>query len=115
MIAADGVEPRPPQTLAGELGLSRSEAVGRLDRLAGAGHLVRVSAEVSSPPRLLTELEDVALGIAREHGSVGLAGLRDRLRTSRKYSQATLELLDGTGQTVRRGDEHLPRASAPNA
>jgi selenocysteine-specific elongation factor len=113
MVAADGVEPRPPQTLAGELGLSRSEAVGRLDRLAGAGHLVRVSAEVYYPPRRLAELEGVALGLAREHGSVGLAGLRDRLRTSRKYSQAILEHLDRTGQTVRRGDEHLPRPSAP--
>ena len=115
MIAADGTETRPPQTLAGELGIGRSEAVDRLDRLAGAGHLVRVSAEVYYPPRRLAELEDVALGLAREHGSVGLAGLRDRLRTSRKYSQAILEHLDRTGQTVRRGDEHLPRASAPNA
>ena len=114
MIAVDGVEPRPPQTLAGELGLNRSEVAGRLERLAGAGHLVRITAEIYYPPRQLAELEDVALGLAREHGSVGLAGLRDRLRTSRKYSQAILEHLDRTGRTVRRGDEHLPRPSLPN-
>jgi selenocysteine-specific elongation factor len=37
-------------------------------------------------------------------GEISLAGLRDRLGTSRKYAQAWLEYADGQGVTSRRGD-----------
>jgi selenocysteine-specific elongation factor len=40
----------------------------------------------------------------REEGEISLAGLRDRLGTSRKYAQAWLEYSDGQGVTSRRGD-----------
>jgi selenocysteine-specific elongation factor len=40
----------------------------------------------------------------REEGEISLAGLRDRLRTSRKYAQAWLEYSDTAGMTSRTGD-----------
>ncbi|HSL00878.1 MAG TPA: selenocysteine-specific translation elongation factor [Rubrobacteraceae bacterium] len=42
--------------------------------------------------------------VCRERGEVSLAGLRDRLATSRKYAQAWLEYSDATGVTSRTGD-----------
>ena len=42
--------------------------------------------------------------VCRERGEVSLAGLRDRLATSRKYAQAWLEYADATGVTSRTGD-----------
>jgi selenocysteine-specific elongation factor len=43
-------------------------------------------------------------GICREEGEVSLAGLRDRLGTSRKFAQAWLEYSDREGVTRRTGD-----------
>jgi selenocysteine-specific elongation factor len=40
----------------------------------------------------------------REEGEISLAGLRDRLGTSRKYAQAWLEYSDEGGVTSRKGD-----------
>ncbi len=115
ILTADGVEPRSPQTLADELGLTRSEVVGRLDGLTAQGRLVRVSAGIYYPPDRLAALERSAVGLAEDSGSISLTQLRDGLRTSRKYSQALLEHLDRTGTTVRRGDEHLLRSPGPSA
>ncbi|HZY65757.1 MAG TPA: selenocysteine-specific translation elongation factor [Rubrobacteraceae bacterium] len=40
----------------------------------------------------------------REQGDISLAGLRDRMGTSRKYAQAWLEYADAVGVTSRTGD-----------
>jgi selenocysteine-specific elongation factor len=50
--------------------------------------------------RVLEEIKDTC----RVDGEISLAGLRDRLGTSRKYAQAWLEYADGQGVTSRRGD-----------
>ena len=50
--------------------------------------------------RVLEEIK----GTCRVDGEISLAGLRDRLGTSRKYAQAWLEYADGQGVTSRRGD-----------
>ena len=42
--------------------------------------------------------------VCREEGEISLAGLRDRLGTSRKYAQAWLEYSDAIGVTRRMGD-----------
>jgi selenocysteine-specific elongation factor len=42
---------------------------------------------------------------------VTIAGLRDRLGTSRKYAQALLEHFDAVRVTRRVGDEHVLRRS----
>jgi selenocysteine-specific elongation factor len=45
--------------------------------------------------------------ICREEGEITLAGLRDRLSTSRKYAQAWLEYSDTVGVTRRIGDTRV--------
>ena len=42
--------------------------------------------------------------VTRQNGKVTLAGVRDLLNTSRRYTQALLEHMDATGVTVREGD-----------
>jgi selenocysteine-specific elongation factor len=53
-----------------------------------------------------TVLEEVKT-VCREEGKISLAGLRDLLRTSRKYAQAWLEHADGVGVTRRVGDARV--------
>ncbi|MDQ4106144.1 MAG: SelB C-terminal domain-containing protein, partial [Actinomycetota bacterium] len=71
--------------------LKRGEAVELGASLFGA----REAAE-----KVLEEVKSAC----REEGEVSLAGLRDRLGTSRKYAQAWLEYSDATGVTRRVGD-----------
>jgi hypothetical protein len=78
--------------------------------LAAAGAVVRLGTDVAYPAARLERIGALVAGVARERGgSIGLAELRDALRISRKYSQALLEHLDGTGVTVRHGDRHVLR------
>jgi selenocysteine-specific elongation factor len=42
--------------------------------------------------------------VCRKEGEISLAGLRDRLSTSRRYAQAWLEYSDTAGVTSRTGD-----------
>jgi selenocysteine-specific elongation factor len=81
------MEPTPALRLL----LKRGEVVGLGGNLFGA----RDAAE-----GVLEEIKTTC----REEGEISLAGLRDRLGTSRKYAQAWLEYSDTTGMTSRTGD-----------
>ncbi len=109
LIRADGTEPRAPQTLADELGMSRATVVALLDGLVAAGRLVRVGRDIYYEPQRLRLIVELAGELARRQGSISLGELRDALHTSRKYSQAILEHLDQAGVTVRHGDRHVAR------
>jgi selenocysteine-specific elongation factor len=65
---------------------------------AGLGEKLFASREAAE--RVLEEIKTAC----REEGEISLAGLRDRLRTSRKYAQAWLEYSDTSGVTSRTGD-----------
>ena len=71
--------------------LKRGEVVGLGGNLFGA----REAAD-----GVLEEIKTTC----REEGEISLAGLRDRLGTSRKYAQAWLEYSDTAGVTSRTGD-----------
>jgi selenocysteine-specific elongation factor len=71
--------------------LKRGEAVGLGGNLYGA----RETAD---------SVLEVIKAVCREEGEISLAGLRDRLGTSRKYAQAWLEYSDAAGVTSRTGD-----------
>lgn len=87
-----GVEPRAMEPApALRLLLKRGEAVD----LGG-----NMFAAESVAKDVLEEIKTVC----REEGEISLAGLRDRLATSRKYAQAWLEYSDATGVTSRTGD-----------
>jgi selenocysteine-specific elongation factor len=87
-----GVEPPTLEPTAGlRLLLKRGEVVGLGDKLFA-------SSEVADS--ILEEIKT----ICREEGEISLAGLRDRLGTSRKFAQAWLEYSDTAGVTSRTGD-----------
>ena len=75
--------------------------------LVESGELMAVSPDVffrkqdydSMVARIRTEIE--------LKGSITLAEVRDLFHTSRKYAQALLEHLDGSGVTVRAGDSRI--------
>ncbi len=94
-LRAAGMEPPATESVAAlRLLLKRSEAVD----LGGALFGARDSAE--------TVLDHIRT-VCREEGEVTLAGLRDRLGTSRKYAQAWLEYSDRAGVTHRVGDARV--------
>jgi selenocysteine-specific elongation factor len=49
------------------------------------------------------------LAMLDAHGSVTIAGFRDRVGCGRRNAQALLESFDREGLTLRRGDERIPR------
>ena len=75
--------------------------------LVESGELMAVSPDVffrkqdydSMVARIRTEIQ--------LKGSITLAEVRDLFHTSRKYAQALLEHLDGSGVTVRAGDSRI--------
>jgi selenocysteine-specific elongation factor len=85
---------------------------GDLAALRAADRAVRVSKNLHYHPEALAEVRRRVIALAERHGgAVTLAQLRDELGTSRKFAQALLEHLDASKATVRRGDEHVVRAS----
>jgi selenocysteine-specific elongation factor len=87
-----GAEPpvREP-TPALRLLLKRGEAVGIGAKMFGAADVAE---------GVLEEIK----AVCQKEGEISLAGLRDRLGTSRKYAQAWLEYSDAAGVTSRTGD-----------
>jgi selenocysteine-specific elongation factor len=59
----------------------------------------------------LERLLERVVEACRRDGSVTIASVRDELGTSRRYAQALVEHLDALKVTVRRGDEHVLRAT----
>jgi len=125
----------PPPAPPAPLGPAALEAEGRL---RDAGHEPPSDDELGAAPADLAALRAhgraVRLGrgmhvhadalagvrqrvearIARD-GSITIAGLRDELRTSRRYAQALLEALDAARVTLRVGDERVLRARGRDA
>ena len=85
------------------------DAAADLAALRTAGRAVRVGRTLHFHAQALTEVEGVVREHLEEHGSITVAQLRDRLRTSRRFAQALLEHFDAERLTLRRGDVHLPR------
>jgi selenocysteine-specific elongation factor len=87
-----GAEPPAMETTpALRLLLKRGDAVGLGERLF---------ASKEAADAVLDEIK----AVCREEGEISLAGLRDRLGTSRKYAQAWLEFSDEQQVTRRTGD-----------
>ena len=73
------------------------------------GRAVRLGPTMHVHTDALDEVRDTVVELCERDGSVSLAGLRDALRTSRKYAQAYLEHFDGEKLTLRRGDVRVLR------
>ncbi len=73
------------------------------------GELVPVSPEVIFRREDYERLRADVVAWLRERGTITVADLRDRWRTSRRYALAFLEHLDAIGVTVREGDRRRLR------
>ena len=84
-----------------------TEATPAVRLLLKRGEVVRLTDGLfASKEAEETVLEEVKT-VCREEGKISLAGLRDLLRTSRKYAQAWLEYADDAGVTRRVGDARV--------
>ncbi len=84
-----------------------TEATPAVRLLLKRGEVVRLTDGLfASKEAEETVLEEVKT-VCREEGKISLAGLRDLLRTSRKYAQAWLEHADDVGVTRRVGDARV--------
>ena len=99
LLAANPFSP-PPLTAADR---------GAAAHLAAQGSVVMAGRDLAFTAAAYSEARDAAVAIARDHGSVTLAQLRDRLGCSRRYAQALLEALDAEAITRRVGDERVLR------
>ena len=73
------------------------------------GRIVRLGPTMHVHADALDEVHDLLVAAIERDGQITLAGLRDELKTSRKYAQAYLEHFDGAKLTLRRGDARVLR------
>jgi selenocysteine-specific elongation factor len=111
-LHADQLEPRGVEALAATIGTSVGETRALLEELALDGRVAAVKPGIYYHPEGLTEARRRVVEICRRDGAVTIAGLRDELRTSRKYTQALLEYFDAQRFTRRDGDAHVLRRRA---
>jgi selenocysteine-specific elongation factor len=84
-----------------ELGAAAAE----LPALRAAGRAVRIGRSMHAHPEAVEAVRERVVALVARDGVVTLGGLRDELRTSRRYAQALLEHLDAARVTVRRADD----------
>jgi selenocysteine-specific elongation factor len=65
---------------------------------------VKLSGTMLADGEKAREILDEVKSVCLSEGEISLAGLRDRVGTSRKYAQAWLEYADYAGLTRRVGD-----------
>jgi selenocysteine-specific elongation factor len=80
------------------------EPTPALRLLLRRGEAVELGGKMFAAESVAGEVLEEIKTVCREEGEISLAGLRDRLATSRKYAQAWLEYSDTTGVTSRTGD-----------
>jgi selenocysteine-specific elongation factor len=108
-LELDFLEPRGVNALAEELDLPAGELRELLESLSLEERVVRVKPGLYFHPLALAAAARTVAEICERAGFVTIASLRDRLATSRRYSQALLEHFDSTRVTRREGDRHFLR------
>lgn len=116
LIAASGLRPLTPDTLAAALGLDGSGLPPVLERLVRFGLLVVVPPRRYFPPAALGELARIAEALAGEAAERGFdaATYRDRSGIGRNVTIELLEFFDRAGLT-RRVDKNTRRLLRPAA
>ena len=109
LLDSHGLQPASAAAVAAELNLPRERVDDAVDSLIDAGLLVRLRGEVLYPASRLDAIVGQVRRLLDDRGEITLAGLRDELAITRKYSQAILEHVDRIGITVRIGDRHVLR------
>jgi selenocysteine-specific elongation factor len=71
------------------------------------GKLIRLNPKVTYHRDSLDALKKIVIDHIQRHKSISIAELRDKLRLSRKYTQAILEYFNKAGVTKRIEDKHV--------
>lgn len=111
LLQGDGEQPRADGELQEAAGLEVPAAARAWRALEQAGLAVRTGRNLHFHSEPLERLRERVVEACRRDGSVTIASVRDELGTSRRYAQALVEHLDALKVTVRRGDEHVLRAT----
>jgi selenocysteine-specific elongation factor len=69
--------------------------------------LVRLNNKVTYHRDILQDAQKIVMDHIKENQSITIAELRDKLKLSRKYTQAILEYFDTIGLTKRKEDRHV--------
>ncbi len=69
--------------------------------------LIRLNPKVTYHRESLDALKKIVIEHIQRHQSISIAELRDKLRLSRKYTQAILEYFNRSGLTKRIEDKHV--------
>ena len=85
----------------------RAVAERMLQTLFDDGTLVGVGGDITFHREALAEIESRVVAQIQAHGEVTVAGLRDQLGTSRKFTLTVLEYLDTRRVTRRVGDKRV--------
>jgi selenocysteine-specific elongation factor len=80
------------------------EQTPQLRLLLKRGEVVELGGKLFGAREAADEVLEDIKAVCRQEGEISLAGLRDRLGTSRRYAQAWLEYSDAAGVTSRTGD-----------
>ncbi len=75
--------------------------------MIGQDKLVRLNNRVTYHKDILQDAQKIVMDHIRENQSITIAELRDKLKLSRKYTQAILEYFDNIGLTRRKEDRHV--------
>ena len=111
LLDSQALQPASAAAVAAELDLPRERVDDAVDSLIDAGLLVRLRGEVLYPASRLDAIVGQVRRLLDDRGEITLAGLRDELAITRKYSQAILEHVDRTRD--HRPDRRSPRPAAP--
>ena len=114
-VSLPGVEETPPELEEGAQRLLEElrrvgtepptmEPSPELRLLLKRGEVVELGGKLYGAKGAADKVLEEIKTACREEGEITLAGLRDRLGTSRKYAQAWLEYSDAAGVTSRTGD-----------
>jgi selenocysteine-specific elongation factor len=98
--------PYTPPSVKESLAIIDEEVLGAL---LAQERLVQVSEDVLFLAETFDDIVARTRNYIQADGSITLAQFRDLFNTSRKYAQAVLEYMDGTGITRRVGDERVLR------
>jgi selenocysteine-specific elongation factor len=108
-FSAAKFEPPLEEDVRRELRLDPSIFRRLMHALFEQGKLVRLNVKVVYHRDAFQEAKQAVVAQLQKSKSITIAGLRDRLKMSRKYSHALLEYFDRTGLTKRLEDRHVLR------
>jgi selenocysteine-specific elongation factor len=106
---AAGLEPPTPKEWAEELGIAIEPLRDLLAYLERDGSLVRAPGELWFDRGAVDDLRERVVAHLREHGALATPAYKDLIGTSRKYAVPLMELFDGEGLTLRRGDQRVAK------